>query len=352
MEQEYIKGRGAQFNTKNRFLDKEYVLEHPEGLDEPFLNTKPSTELFFENPKNIISKNDSPDLGFDHSINPYQGCEHGCIYCYARNVHQYWGFSAGLDFETKIIVKPEAPKLLEKKLLSGHWKPAVIMLSGNTDCYQPLEKNFRLTRSILEVLLKYRNPVGIITKNNLITRDIDIISELAAHNLVTVHLSITTFDEKLRSKLEPRTASTKKRLEAIKQLSDAGIPVGVMAAPLIPGINDHEVPQIIKKAAEHGAVGAGYNVVRLNGQVSALFKDWLFKNFPERANKVWNLITTLHGGKVNDTEWTRRMRGDGNLAESIRQMVGVSKKRHMDGRGFPELDLTLFRRGGSYNLFE
>lgn len=352
MEANYITGRGAQLNPKNRFTDKEYVFDHIEGLDEEFIAEKPTTELFFENPKNIISKNDSPDLGWMHSINPYQGCEHGCIYCYARNAHQYWGFSAGLDFETKIIVKQEAPQLLEKKLLSNYWKPAVIMLSGNTDCYQPIEKEYQLTRGLLKVLLKYRNPAGMITKNSLITRDIDILSQLAKLNLITVHMSITTMDEKLRAIMEPRTATTAKRMETIKKLSDAGVPVGVMVAPIIPGLNNHEISDIVGTAAENGAVSAGYNVVRLNGSVSTLFKDWLFKNFPDRANKVWNLVSTLHGGKVNDSDWGRRMKGDGNLAESIRQMMAISKKRFMKGKSLPDLDLSLFRKGGSYNLFE
>lgn len=352
METEYLKGRGAQINTKNRFSEKEYVFDHIEGIDEEYLSNKPRTELFFENPKNIISKNDSPDLGWSNSINPYQGCEHGCIYCYARNAHQYWGFSAGLDFETKIIVKPDAPQLLEKKLLSCNWKPAVIMLSGNTDCYQPLEKEYKLTRGLLEIALKYRNPVGMITKNSLITRDIDLISELATLNLITVHISITTFDEKLRKIMEPRTATTMKRMEAIRKLSGAGVPVGVMVAPIIPGLNNHEISKIVKIAAENGAVSAGYNVVRLNGSVSTLFKDWLFKNFPDRANKVWNLVCTLHGGKVNDSEWGRRMKGDGNVAESIRQMMEVSKRRFLKDRSLPDLDLTKFRKGGSYNLFD
>ena len=349
---DYIKGRGAQIDPKNPFSQQEYVSEHIEGIDEASHLVKPKTELFFENPKNIISKNDSPDLGWVNSINPYQGCEHGCIYCYARNAHQYWGFSAGLDFERKIIVKPEAPALLEKKFLSPYYKPAVIMLSGNTDCYQPIEKEHQLTRGLLEMMLKYRNPVGLITKNSLIERDIDILRELARLNLVTVHLSITTYDNKLRSIMEPRTSTTDNRMSTISNLSEAGIPVGVMMAPIIPGLNNHEISKIVRIAAENGAVSAGYNVLRLNGSVGTLFRDWLFKNFPDRANKVWNLVSTLHGGQVNDSEWGRRMRGDGNLAESIRQMMAVSKNRFIKNRQLPELNTTLFRRGGSYNLFE
>lgn len=338
---------------KNEFLKNEIVQDHIEGLDEPLQQLKPQTELYYENPKNIISKNDSPDLGWTNSINPYQGCEHGCVYCYARNSHQYWGFSAGLDFESKIIVKKEAPALLEKKFLSKYWKPSVIMLSGNTDCYQPLEKKFKLTRQLLAVILKYRNPVGLITKNSLITRDIDILSELARLNLVTVHISITTLDEKLRGRMEPRTASSKKRMETVKKLSEAGVPVGVMVAPIIPGLNNHEIPKIIEQAAKNGARSIGHNVVRLNGQVSIIFKDWIAKNYSDRATKVWNLISTLHGGKVNDSEWGRRMKGDGNIAESIRQMIELSKKKYLsDKEPLPELDCTKFRKRGNYSLFE
>jgi len=351
MDNGYLKGRGAQINVKNRFLKSEYVSEYIEGIDEPMISERPKTELFFENPKNIISKNDSPDLGWMNSINPYQGCEHGCIYCYARNSHQYWGFNSGIDFETKIIIKREAVQLLERKFLSNYWKPSVIVLSGNTDCYQPLEKEFELTRGLLEVMLKYRNPVGMITKNALITRDLDLLKELARLNLVTVHISLTTLDEKLRSVMEPRTSTSAKRLDTIQVLADAGIPVGVMVAPIIPGLNNHGIPGIIKQAAERGALSVGYNVIRLNGQLNLLFKDWLVKNFPDRATRVWNLITTLHGGKVNDSEWGRRLKGDGNIAESIRQMIEVSKKKYLKDKSLPHLDLTRFRKNWNYTLF-
>ncbi|MEM9324457.1 MAG: PA0069 family radical SAM protein [Bacteroidota bacterium] len=349
--EEYMKGKGAQINVANRFLKQSVTFEHEEGLDEPALTGRPRTEIFYETPKKIISENDSPDLSFVHSVNPYQGCEHGCIYCYARNSHEYWGFSAGLDFETKIIAKKNAAERLEKQFLNRNWRPTSIMLSGNTDCYQPLEKKLKITRSLLEVFVKYRNPVGIITKNALITRDIDLLKTLAEDQLVHVYFSITTLDESLRQRMEPRTASAARKLDAIKRLSDAGIPVGIMNAPIIPGLNHHEIPQVLESAAKAGARSAGYTIVRLNGQIAEITKDWLVKNFPERANKVWNLISAMHGGQVNDSEWGRRMTGSGNYAEIIDQLFQTSVKRYYTGRSMPPYDVTRFRRGGNYKLF-
>jgi len=350
MNDEFIKGRGSQINTKNKFLKNEYVEEHIEGLDEQ-LQTAPSTQIFYERPKKIVNKVSSPDLGLMYSMNPYQGCEHGCIYCYARNSHEYWGFSAGLDFESKIIVKENAPALLEQQLLSASWQPVPIAVSGNTDCYQPLEQKFLITRRILEVFAKYRHPVGVITKNGLITRDIDLLSDLAKDNLVHVYISITTLDEDLRRAMEPRTASGIKRLKTIEQLSAAGIPTGVMTAPIIPGLNHHEIPTLIQAAAGHGACAAGMTVVRLNGSIATLFEDWLRKNFPDRFEKVWNQIADLHGGNVNDSQFGRRMRGEGNLADVIQQLFRVSKNRHLKDKSMPPYDLTKFRKGGNLSLF-
>lgn len=338
MNDEFIKGRGSQINTKNKFLKNEYVEEHIEGLDEQ-LRTAPSTQIFYERPKKIVNKVSSPDLGLMYSMNPYQGCEHGCIYCYARNSHEYWGFSAGLDFESKIIVKENAPALLEQQLLSASWQPVPIAVSGNTDCYQPLEQKFLITRRILEVFAKYRHPVGVITKNGLITRDIDLLSDLAKDNLVHVYISITTLDEDLRRAMEPRTAS------------GISIPTGVITAPIIPGLNHHEIPTLIQAAAAHGACAAGMTVVRLNGSIATLFEDWLRKNFPDRFEKVWNQIADLHGGNVNDSQFGRRMRGEGNLAEVIQQLFRVSKNRHLKNRSMPPYDLTKFRKGGNLSLF-
>ena len=351
MEENYFKGRGAQINTANPYHKNEYVSEHIEGIDEAWMTESPQTQLFFESPKNIISKNSSPDIPFAHSINPYQGCEHGCIYCYARNAHQYWGFSAGLDFETKIVVKKNAAELLEKQFLSRNWVSTPIMLSGNTDCYQPIEKKLKITRNLLQVFAKYGNPVGMITKNSLILRDLDILKDLAAENLVHVYISINSLDEKLRRILEPRTVSGLKRMKTIEELSKSGIPTGVMVAPIIPGLNNYEIPQIIKMASECGAKNAGMTIVRLNGAIGDIFKDWLYKTLPDRAEKVWNQICSMHGGQVNDNRWGKRMTGEGHIAESIHQMFKISKRKYMANCTIPPFDLTRFRKNGNLNLF-
>jgi DNA repair photolyase len=350
MDESYFKGRGAQIKTENRFLKSHYVTDHIEGLDEPLLES-PQTQIFFETPKKIVNKVDSPDLSMMYSINPYQGCEHGCIYCYARNTHEYYGFSAGLDFESKIIVKKSAPALLEKHLLNKNWNAVPIMLSGNTDCYQPQEKKFEITRNLLKVFANYRHPVGIITKNSLILRDLDLLKDLASDNLVHVYISITTLEEDLRRILEPRTASSIKRLKTIEELSKAGVPVGVMNAPIIPGLNHHEIPQVLKAAAEHGALNCGITVVRLNGSIGKIFEDWLRKNFPDRFEKVWNQICSFHGGNVNDSQFGRRMSGEGHIAEAIHQLFRASKKKYFANRSAPAYDLTKFRKGGTLSLF-
>ena len=346
----YLKGRGAQFRPANRFLRAALVTEHPEGLDEEY-QLHPQTQIFEENPRKIINKVDSPDLGMDYSMNPYQGCEHGCVYCYARNTHEYYGFSAGLDFESRIIVKSNAATLLEKQLLDPSWKVSPIMLSGNTDCYQPLERRLKLTRRMLEVLTRFRRPVGIITKNSLITRDIDMLKDLAADRLVSVMISITTLDEDLRRILEPRTSTAKKRYETVKQLADAGIPVGIMTAPIIPGLNHHEIPELLRLGAEYGALTAGMTVVRLNGSIARIFEDWLRKNFPDRFNKVWNQIASLHGGAVSDSKFGRRMAGEGHEADIIHQLYRTAKHKYFAGRKMPAMDVTRFRRGGNLSLF-
>lgn len=347
---DYFKGRGAQIKTENQFLNQRYVTEHIEGLDEELFSS-PATKIFEDHPKKIVNKVESPDLGMGYSMNPYQGCEHGCIYCYARNTHEYYGFSAGLDFESKIIVKKNAATLLEQHLLHPKWHAVPIMLSGNTDCYQPQEKEFELTRNILKVLVKYRHPVGIITKNSLILRDIDLLTDLAKDNLVNVMISITTLDEDLRRKMEPRTATGYKRLKIVEALTKAGVPTGIMNAPIIPGLNHHEIPAILQAASEHGAVGVGMTVVRLNGAIGKIFEDWLRKNFPDRFEKVWNQICDLHGGDVQDSVFGRRMRGSGNLAEIINQLYKTSKRKYFEGRSFPPYDLTKFRRRGNFELF-
>ena len=349
-EEEYFKGRGAEIMTNNKFLKAEYVAEHIEGLDEPLLSA-PTTQIFYENARKVVNKVESPDLQGMFSLNPYQGCEHGCIYCYARNTHEYWGFSAGLDFESKIIVKENAPQLLEKFLIHPEWHATPIMLSGNTDCYQPLERKLEITRKLLMIFSKYRHPVGIISKNSLVTRDIDILSDLAKDKLVQVHISITTLNEDLRRAMEPRTASAKKRLLTVEALAKAGIPVGIMNAPIIPGLNHHEIPAVIKAASEHGAMGAGMTIVRLNGSIGKIFEDWLRKNFPDRFEKVWNQICAVHGGNVNDSVFGRRMTGEGNYAEVVQQLFRSAKRKYFEGRSMPPMDLTKFRKGGNLNLF-
>ncbi|MEP5791767.1 MAG: PA0069 family radical SAM protein [Cyclobacteriaceae bacterium] len=347
-----MKGKGAQYNPGNPFSKNSVGIVHEEGVDEFVHEEKPKTQLYFESPKNVLSRNKSPDLKWDFSVNPYQGCEHGCIYCYARNSHTYWGFSAGLDFESKIIVKKDVAAKLENQLQKKTWKVQPIMLSGNTDCYQPIEKKFELTRQLLTVALKYRNPISLITKNELILRDIDILKDLARLGLVHVYLSITSLDEQLRGLMEPRTSTSLNRLRAVHELSQAGVPVGVMMAPIIPGLNHTEIPSIIEASAKAGALDAGYTVVRLNGQIAELFEDWLNKKFPERASKVMNHIQSLHGGKPNDTNWQRRLKGDGEMASVINQLFTSSKKRFFEGKKMPPYNMNLFRKGGNYSLFD
>lgn len=350
MEEEYFRGRGAQVKSGNRFLKAAYVSQHIEGLDEPMYSS-PATQIFYEDPKKIVNKVTSPDLGMMYSMNPYQGCEHGCIYCYARNTHEYWGFDAALDFESKIVVKKNAPELLERFILQPGWQAVPISVSGNTDCYQPLERKFEITRNILKVFARYRHPLGMITKNSLILRDLDLLSDLAGDNLVQVYISITTLDEELRRRMEPRTASALKRLQTVEALAKAGVPVGVMNAPIIPGLNHHEIPDILKAAADHGALTAGMTVVRLNGAIGKIFEDWLRKNFPDRFDKVWNQICDLHGGSVNDSQFGRRMTGEGNFADTIHQLFRISKKKYFADRRMPSIDLTKFRKGGNLSLF-
>jgi len=348
---DYFKGRGAQLNTHNPFSKQSYVQEHMEMIDEPLLSNS-KTQLFYETPKKIVNKVDSPDLGMMYSLNPYQGCEHGCIYCYARNSHQYWGYSAGLDFERKIIVKHNAPELLEKQFMNKNWEPSPIAVSGNTDCYQPIERKLQITRKLLEVFLKYKNPVSMITKNSLILRDVDLLSELAKLKLVHVMVSITSLNEDLRQKMEPRTATGKQRLKVIEELTKAGVPAGIMTAPIIPGLNSNEIPVLIEEAAKRGADSAGYTMVRLNGSVGEIFTDWIYKNFPDAADKVLNQIKEVHEGNLNDSRFGVRMRGEGNIATSIRQLFSLSVKKFMAGRTSFDFDLTQFNRPGESKQLE
>jgi DNA repair photolyase len=339
----YIKGRGAQINPDNPF-DKHtrqqdsFISE--EDVDN--LHAHKATSYIKTNPKSIINKVESPDIGHGYSLNPYQGCEHGCVYCYARNTHTYWGYSSGIEFEQKILIKESAPALLEEKLKSKSWKPIPIMLSGNTDCYQPAEKKYQITRQILEVLWKYRHPVGLITKSALILRDIELLSMMAKENLLHVAISITSLDEGIRQKLEPRAASGKKRLDVVRSLADEQIPVNVMFAPIIPSINDTEVFDIAEKSAEAGARSFNYTMVRLNGDVSEIFKDWLMKNYPERYDRVIHQIENSHGGKVSDSRFGTRMRGEGNVADIINQQVRLAKEKFFKDKHTPAYNTTLY----------
>mgnify|MGYP001826405297 CR=1 FL=1 len=350
----YIKGRGSQIHTSNRFITREVSFDDPDGTDMPPEHGR-QTVIRNEFPKTILNKVSSPDVNMVYSVNPYQGCEHGCSYCYARNTHEYHGLSAGLDFEQQIFAKPNAAEILRNTLSSRNYKPDVISLSGNTDCYQPIERKLKITRSLLQTLEEFNNPVGIITKNALILRDLDILKRLAKKRLIHVMVSITTLNESLRQKLEPRTASAARRLEVIRQLTENGIPTGVMAAPLIPGLNSDESDQIIAAAADVGALEAGHIIVRLNGSVKQVFHDWLYRNFPDRAEKVWNLIRSCHGGDVEDSRFGKRMSGEGQVAHSINQLIRISRNKHLHGRKMPEYDLSLFKvpfnKKGQLQLF-
>jgi DNA repair photolyase len=343
--EQYLHGRGAQINTKNRFLKDERVREHVEAIDE-WTESNPATQYIEQEAKSIVNKVDSPDVGMWYSMNPYQGCEHGCIYCYARNVHEYWGYSAGLDFERKIIVKKNAPELLRKFLMNPKWECLPISLSGNTDCYQPAEQRFRLTRRLLEVCLEFNQPVGMITKNAGMLRDKDILQKMASKKLVSILVSITSFNEDLRQLMEPRTTTATQRLRLIRELSDAGVRMGVMMGPMIPGLNEHEMQRIMKAAKENGATFTAYTFIRLNGAIKLLFHDWLYKNFPDRADKVWHLIEQSHDGQVNDSRWGVRMRGEGNIAGLVAQQYKKYGKLYGMNAERWELDTTIFRRPG------
>jgi DNA repair photolyase len=343
-----IVGRGAAGSPKNRF-EKIEVEPEPGELDAE--ESGPETVYLRDVSRSIISRNNSPDIGFDASINPYRGCSHGCIYCFARPTHEYLGLSAGLDFESKILVKEDAPELLRKQLSSPRWKPQVLSISGVTDCYQRIEKKLQITRRCLEVLAEFRNPVAIVTKNHLVTRDTDLLSELARYDAAVVAVSLTTLDDDLRRIMEPRTSRPVRRLAAIEAVARAGIPVGVMNAPVIPGLNDHELPNLISAAAEAGASFAAYTPVRLPYAVRPLFEDWLIRHFPERKEKVLNRIRSIRGGKLNDARFGSRMRGEGIFADQISQLFDISCRRAgLEGKRFPRLSTDAFRRPGEIQL--
>lgn len=333
------RGRGAHFNPPNRFdiLQTQPDYEQIEFDDEYLADlNRPKTVYFNDTSRTVVTENDSPDIPFRFGLNPYRGCAHGCAYCYARPYHEYLGLSAGLDFETKIFVKLDAPVLFREFLARPQWTPEPITFSGITDCYQPAEARFRVTRGCLEVALEARQPVALITKNALVTRDLDLLAEMAAHRIVHVALSITTLDDSLARALEPRTSPPGSRLEAVRRLSDAGVEVSVMTAPIIPGLNDSEIPSILKAAADAGATSAGFTLLRLPGAVEPVFRDWLARVEPSRRARVESRIRTTRGGRMNDANFGSRMRGQGPIAEQIATAFGLFKRKYgLDRRQEP-----------------
>ncbi|PYV45353.1 MAG: radical SAM protein [Acidobacteria bacterium] len=335
-----IQGRGAVSNPPNRFDTLWYVSENESTQED---DPTPGTHFLRDPSRSLVTYNDSPDVGFDASINPYRGCEHGCIYCYARPTHEYLGFSAGLDFETRILVKEDAPALLRQELASANWRPQVIAISGVTDPYQPVERRLRLTRQCLEVLVEFRNPVVIITKNHLVTRDLDLLEELAHLEAAAIFLSVTTLDSRLSQVMEPRASHPLHRLAAIETLARAKVPVGVLVAPVIPGLTDHEVPSIIAACAQAGARYAGYVLLRLPHAVLPLFEEWLTHHFPERKEKVLQRIRSTRGGKLYDSRFVSRMKGEGVLAKQISSLFSLACRRAgLIGRT-PKLSIGSFR---------
>lgn len=333
--QNHIKGQGAQRNVKNRFEQYSY---EPEDWEIEKTNTQ-IKEVF---PKTIVNTVKSPDLPMEYSLNPYQGCEHGCSYCYARPTHEYWGFSAGIDFERKIMVKKNAPELLEKFFRKRNYIPKTIMLSGNTDCYQPIERELKITRKILEVCLAYRHPVSILSKNALVLRDLDLFIKMNELNLISVALSIPTMNEDLRRKMEPRTSSAIKKLEALKILKENNIPTGAMIAPIIPGLNSDETLKIIKKISETGADWFGYTLIRLNDTVEPVFVKWLETSFPDRKDKVISLIKQMRGGKLGEKRYFERYKGEGSIAEMIHKTIEIGRNKYFRDRKMVELSAAHF----------
>ena len=346
-----VRGRGASYNPANRFEPIEIVRDRWNDPADP----APRTQLFRDSSRSIIARNESPDVGFDASINPYRGCEHGCCYCYARPYHEYLGLSAGLDFETKIFIKEDAAQLLRAELSKPGWRPQALALCGVTDPYQPAERRLEITRGCLEVLAEFRNPVGVVTKIYLVTRDIDHLKELAHYDAASVTLSITTLDGRLQRLMEPRASSPERRLAAIAQLAEAGIPVSVNLAPVIPGLTDHEMPRILEAAREAGARSAGYLMLRLPLGVKALFAEWLESHYPERKDKVLNRLRSMRNGGLDDSRFGKRFRGEGPFAEQVANMFGVTCRRLNLNGDRVTLSASAFRRparGVQLRLFD
>ncbi|MEI6338263.1 MAG: PA0069 family radical SAM protein [Verrucomicrobiota bacterium] len=341
-----ISGRGATINLRGRFERLEVAQD--EEFEAEARN--PDTLYLRDDTQTVISYNDSPDISFRASLNPYRGCEHGCSYCYARPYHEYLGFSAGVDFETRIMVKPSAPELLRKELASAKWQPQPLTMSGVTDCYQPVERRLQITRRCLQALAEFRNPVGIVTKNHLVTRDSDLLAELAAFEAACVHLSITTLDAGLARRLEPRASSPSHRLDAIAKLSAAGIPVGVLVAPVIPGLNEHEIPAILAAARQAGAVAAGYTILRLPHGVKDVFSAWLEEHIPEAKEKILTRIRDMRGGTLHDSRFGTRRRGEGVFAGQIRQLFEVSVQSEGLNQKMSPLSHAAFRNPGGQQM--
>jgi len=338
--------RGATGNPPNRFERLQVILDE----EVAFEKRNPATSYFRDDAQTIISRTESPDIGFEASINPYRGCEHGCSYCYARPYHEYLGFSAGLDFETRILVKAGAPDLLRAQLSSPSWKPQVLAMSGVTDCYQPVERRLQITRRCLQVLAEFRNPVAIVTKNFLVTRDVDILADLAGVQAARVSLSITTLNADLARRLEPRASLPRHRLEAIRKLHSRGIAVSVLVAPVIPGLNEHEIPAILAAARRAGAIHAGYALLRLPHGVKEIFSDWLAENLPDARERILSRIRDVRGGSLNDSRFGIRMRGEGMEAEAICRLFEVSAAREGLTTSPPALSSAAFRRPGGEQL--
>lgn len=341
------RGRGATSNPPNRY---ERLSFQPDPDWNPEEDIAPTTRFLRDRSQAVISYNDSPDLGLGATLNPYRGCEHGCAYCYARRTHDYLGFSSGLDFETNILVKQDAPELLRRELSSPRWRPQPIGLSGVTDAYQPVERRLQLTRRCLQVLAEFRNPVNIVTKNHLVTRDVDILRELAAHHAIAVCLSITSLDASLAQRLEPRASLPKHRLAAVEHLANAGVPVGVLVAPIVPGLTDHETPAILAAAAQTGAQWAGYQIVRLPETVAPVFEQWLARHVPEKMAKILQRIRSMRRGKLNDPRFHARMRGEGIFAEQIRDVFAVARRKAGLSEDGPELSTAAFRAAAGAQL--
>jgi DNA repair photolyase len=342
-ESREVHGRGAASNPVNRFERAHYAVSE---WDEPD-DVSPGTVLLRDNARTIITYNDSPDVGFDASINPYRGCEHGCIYCFARPNHEYLGFSAGLDFETKILVKENAPELLRRELMMATWKPQPLAISGVTDAFQPIERRLKLTRRCLEVVVEFRNPVVIITKNELVTRDIDLLSQLVRDEGALVFISVTSLRNDLARELEPRASQPQRRIAAIEALASAHIPVGVLVAPMIPGLTDHEMPSILDACRKAGAITAGYVPLRLPFGLAPLFEEWLTLHAPMQKDKILNRVREIRGGRLNDPNFGSRLRGEGEYATQIRNLFELACRKVGLNAARPRLSAGAFRRPGS-----